>query len=248
MRPSRLPLGLRSWARWAMSRPLRRRPRGPGKRPRSRSPSPSPSPRPEAEPEPEPSRGSRARAGAEPRRSRARAGGRARACVPSARLGCGSSAGSRGVAHCRVAGRGHRWRTGAPDDAVPSERDDERSGMGCGCRRRSGRRRPLTPSRSRPKTRTVISPKPPSRRPRSPPRNRKSMRDAPMSHGSIGRTRPRCTRQRGSRPHRRPPRPASPRMSSLRGGRFGRHSVRPSPRWTTSSPRRRQRLSRPCRG
>ena len=32
-----------------------------------------------------------------------------------------------------------------------------------------------------------------------------------MSHGSIGQTRPRCTRQRGSRPHRRPPRPARTR-------------------------------------
>ena len=69
------------------------------------------------------------------------------------------------------------------------------------------------PSPSRPKTKTVISPKPPSRRPRSPPRSRKSMPDAPMSHGSIGRTRPRCTRRRGSRPRRLLP-PAARRPAS----------------------------------
>ena len=109
---------------------------------------------------------------------------------------------------------------------------------------------PRTPTSTLPKTTTTVdSPRPPSPRRRSPPRSRRSKPDDPMSHGSIGQTRPRSIPRRGSRPHAQPRPPARIRAaSSLAPGRFARRSVRPSPIWTTSSPRSRRRPRRPCRG
>ena len=75
------------------------------------------------------------------------------------------------------------------------------------------------------------SPRPPSRRRRSPPRSLRSTPDGPMSHGSIGRTRPRSTRRRGSHPHASspPPRRGGQRRASHRGHSHDARSGRARP-------------------
>ena len=184
MRPSRLLLGLRSSARWT-ARP----PKSPTTWPWETASEPEPEPEPEAEPEPETEPEPEAEsepaypppvwdAGAAPEPAGAR---------PTAESLDEATAGA-----------------GAPEDAVPSERDDEDQALDAVAAAAAASQAPDAEPEAEdeaghlPEAAIAAAAIAGSQREIDARRP-----DVPILFHS-GRTRPRCTRQRGSRPHRRP--------------------------------------------